>query len=377
MKYLYWRGLSLWCRYPLSSYPACYPLGIKTTGSRTDKKRCEVLGETTLSALRTKAKEGTLFEKPEEEKPEEEPEYNPRFWRILGRYWYNHLRFKKTAKSEKFHLIHSLRKFGKMYAKDIEAGDINKWIERMKVDSQINPINNRLSNLKAVFNYANSEEKEKYNLNYNPTKKIKKLKGGNVRRFLLTPEIFERNYQYLKTKSPEFSLFYLALWETGRRPLEAGLYSWDMYSFDEQGVYIPKVITKTDEDDFLPFSDRLASELMKIPTFLRTGYMFKNTIGTPLICMIDGKLRNNCYYHMKKLRNKFGNDVGWARDTRRGFVTRKAEDEGFNFNEIMLVTGHKTFSTVKRYSIGKKTTKRRVVSGKLIHTNFIQLPKTG
>jgi hypothetical protein len=79
-KYLCWRGDSLWCRYPIPEYPDAYPLGIKTTGSKTDRERAEKEGEKKLAVLRTKAIDGSLFEK----KPEEKAPYRPKFWRLVS-----------------------------------------------------------------------------------------------------------------------------------------------------------------------------------------------------------------------------------------------------------------------------------------------------
>ena len=88
MKFLYWRGNSLWCR-----IPERHALGIvRCKDTPAETKRCEREGELVLAKIRTEIVEGTFFEK---QKPVEE-HYRPKFWRLVGNYWYHHLRFKKT-----------------------------------------------------------------------------------------------------------------------------------------------------------------------------------------------------------------------------------------------------------------------------------------
>ncbi len=373
MKNLYWRNDVLWCTYPLPDYPKQFSLKIKCTG-KEDRKVCETLAESVLSLLKTrhlegrlfnystykeKVKAGTLFEIFETD-TKKEALYRPKFWRLVGRYWYNHLRYKKSGANDRYHLIHSLKKFGSRYADTIEPGDVTKWLKSMKTAAETNTINRRLSYMQAVFSYANDQEQNKA-INYNPVRRIKKLKGGNVRSFLLTPEKFEANYSYLSEMAPKYALFYLALWSTGRRPMEVSLYTWDMYDIKQRGVNVPPSISKTDEYDFLPFSERLHDELMQ--SAKQTGLLFPNNLGNPWIYLTsDNKPRNNNYRYMKMLREKFGNSaVGVARDARRGFVTRKTS-EGHKIENIMLNTGHTTYSTIKRYKIPDTQKKRDVIA---------------
>ncbi len=366
MKYLYWRNKSLWCCYPLPGYPKRYPLKIYTKGSKRDKAICERIGDDLLSQIRAlnikgtlqnhKIKDGRLFEII----PENAHEYNPKYWRLVARYWFNHLRFKKTGRNEWYHLRHSLIKFGYKYAREINREDVVIWLNDMLKTSSINTVNNRFTYLCAAYNHSNSESNSSKKLVYNPAKGLRKIPGGNVRQFLLTPEKFERNYHFLKKESPLFSIYYLGLWETGGRPEEVALYEWNKCEIQEQGVWIPRGTTKTDEFDYTPFSDRLWLELLKIPEKEREGYIFKSESGKPWVYTVGGKILNNCYYHMKKLKKEFGEDAGWARDTRRGFVTEKFK-QGFGITDIMSITRHKTVSMVQRYKITELDIKRKVV----------------
>jgi hypothetical protein len=152
-------------------------LKIFTTGTKADKVRCEKEGDSKLAALRTKNTEGTLFDI-----KEKKVEYNPKFWRIVGRYWYYHLRFQKSGQNERYHLAHSLRKFGSKFAKDLHREDIELWRNEMRVSgSAVNSINNRFAYLQAAYEWANTESNLEKRLNYDPTIGMKKMPGGNTK----------------------------------------------------------------------------------------------------------------------------------------------------------------------------------------------------
>jgi integrase len=376
MKHLYWRGKSLWCRYPLPGYPEMFPLKIKTTGTPTDRARCEKQGEAALASLRTKAVENRLFDIQEIEEPKI---YNPKFWRLVGRYWYHHLRFKEAAKDIRFSLMHSLKKFGSKYANEIYREDIELWRNEMKLaGASVASINHRYGYLCAVYAWANTDDKLSKRIECNPTKGMKKLSGANVRTFVLTREKFERNLEYLKNgdekhdipPSPRFAVFYLALWETGRRPKEVARYEWEWINetvIDGQIVHainVPPQIAKTKEYDVVPISDRLWNEISMLA--YRHGFIFRNRLG---------ERWKYWRRHKEMLERKFGADGGWIRDTRRGMVTNKCEVEGHDPEQVRGVSGHRTASIFSRYRIGNLKNRFNVVNSEF-RTNSVQIEKT-
>jgi len=371
MKYLFWRGNSLYCRYPIPGRPRKYPIGIFSSGTPADRKRCLALGEKMLAGIRTKAAEGKLFEKPEEKRI-----YDPTFRRIARRYFCNRLRTKRSGMNERYHLIHSYRHFGPRLAREITRDDVEAWRQHMvRAGASINTVNNRFAYLGAVYAWANSESRQDRRLNWDPTTGMKKLPGGAVRHFLLTPAKFERNYSFLRdgqlakegtmakhstqwssTPCPRFALFYLALWETGRRPEEVSFYAWEMKQELEidgrqvRAFFVPPAIAKTDEPDIVPVSERLWAEMMQLG--YRSGLVFRNQ---------NGDRWQHWERHKAKLERRFGADCGWIRDTRRGFVTRKCEVEGYDPAHVRAISGHRTNSIFERYRIGNLRNIFRVV----------------
>lgn len=360
-KYLYWRGNSLWCTFPLPGKPQKYPLGIKRRKpTRQETDRCIQLGELKLSEFRVKSVTGELT-------AQRKKEYNPKYWRLVGRYWYYSLRFKKSAKDDRSHLKHSLKRFGACYAKEVTRENIEVWRQEMKqAGSAVNAINNRYAYLKRAYNYSNEESKPELRINHDPTIGMKKMKGGNIRSFLLTPEKFERNYEYIRNgekwaakpnkhcgvwkcpPDPRFAFFYLLCWETGRRPEEVSQYTWEMLNTvkiegrEINFFSVPPELAKTDTFDNVIISDRLWHEMHQLG--YRKGLVARNSTGSRW---------KHWDRHKRKLETKYGQDAGWIRDTRRGFVTRKIVQEGFDEGIVMKQSGHRTRETIKRYRINQ------------------------
>lgn len=368
MKYLFWRNKTLWCRYPLPGRRWDWSTGIKTTGTRGDRQRCEHDGEMMLAALRTKAMTGQLFEQPAKEKAP----YRPKFWRLVGRYFYHHLRFQKSGSNERYHLAHSLKEFGSKFADEVTREDVEVWRQEMVASgASINAVNNRFAYLKATFSWAHKESDARLRVTHDPTIGLSMLTGANVRSFLLTPERFERNLAFLEKESPRFATFYLGLWETGRRPLEVSTYTWEQVQsmeIDGRKVYffaVPRSATKTDEYDHVVVSDRLWSAISSLA--YRHGLVFRNE---------DGNRWKVWSRHYQKLREKFGDDCGWIRDCRRGFVTRMCETEGHDPLHVRMQSGHRTNAIFERYRIGSIRKQAGLFRGSL-DTTETQIARAG
>ena len=366
-RYIYRRGNAFWCRYPVPGFnPSGYPLEIYTTGSSTDSKRAYSLAEGLLAEIRTavsKAKKfridsGRLIEIIE--KPKEAPVYRPTYYELFCRYWLYHLRAKKTAHSIFSDIKPSLIRFGARYFDEIDRADIEQWrqeMERQKYSKAM--IRNRIQYIKAIFNYAKKETKAAYRIAYNPAEGLN-LKSGDERKFCLTPEKFERNYNYLKNGdedegykgNPDFAFFYLGAWECFRRPEEVAGYRLEYIDWDTRIMNVPGDIAKTENDDAFPFTDRLWAQIAARYQPGDTGLVFRNRNGNPWLYHSSGTkhtLINNTKRHMLRVKEKFGRDAGWFRDTRGGGITDMFRLD-VDAKVIMGLSGHHDIRSVMRYN---------------------------
>jgi integrase len=361
MKYLFWRGRSLWCRYPHPDRPETYPLKIKRAND-TEKEiaRCLKEGERALAAIRTRAVEKKFFDIQKPVEPEDPP-----FCVLALEYWSYKLRYKKSGANERFHLAHSVKRFGPYPVSTITDKAIRLWIADMSAaGASTNTVNNRITYFKAALNHAKSDLGRVIAFDFRIVDQIEKLRGGNVRQFVLTEDRFERNHEFLEKRSPEFARFYLALWETGRRPEEVARYTWRMLDTSRQELAIPADINKKGLAQTIPISDRLFwSVINTTPGHKRDGYLFKNRYGRPWL---------NFELWATRLKDAFGDDGGWIRDCRRGFVTHKTEEIGADESQVMELTGHVTSSTFRRYRIHKPENLRAIINC-TNRANFVQL----
>jgi len=389
MTYLYWRGRSLW-----SSYPARHPLGIiRSTDSKSEIARCIAEGEKAIARERLIQQDRKFFDRIGlAQVPEQESKvYKPKFWRLVGRYWYHHLRFQKSGANERFHLAHCLKAFGGMYADEITREAVETWRQEMRTSgASVNSVNNRFAYLQAVFAWAAKESRPHLRILTSPATGLQKLPGAKVRTFLLTQEKFERNYALLREgkrwpnkkpskhctpwmipPDPRFALFYLALWETGRRPLEVSQYGWEMLHEQEidgrmiRYFEVPPGITKTDDAGRVVISARLWQEMTR--QAWRTGLVFLNA---------EGQRWKHWSRHKRKLERVYGQDAGWIRDCRRGFITRKCEVEGRDPYHVRMQSGHRTDSIFRRYRIGQLSNQAAIFAEDFF-TRSSQLAKTG
>jgi integrase len=258
--------------------------------------------------------------------------YNPFLSRLIVKYWMS-IRGKKSESSLHSPLIDVLRKFWGRKALDITSAEIEFWWQNeLKTDKKDNTIRNILAMFSRVYNYTLLDSTERQILN-NPVKKCKKPKYRS-RIKVLTPELWERCYSAAKETCIQFANFWLACWETGRRPGEVAQYTWEMTDLNRKIFRIPPEITKTDEPANVPISDKLADLLMTIGPGTPTENVFIDQKGNQW----QGWRWNII---IREIRKKVGDDAVWVRDTRRGFITRKTEDEGFDSEWVRAITGQK------------------------------------
>ncbi len=369
MKYLYWRGAALWCRYPVAGKPDCYPLKIFTTGSKTDKSRCERIGEQTLAELRT----GVFFDN--QERKSEIP-YKPTYRRLAYRYIHGQYWFTKWKYNDKSKLRASIQEFGHMRYDEIESRHIIEWMKKLRAQGyKENTIRNYFFQMSGVYRFAN--EKEKINggrykrITYNPCIEAQEyLENGDEREFLLTPAQFEKHYSFLLTLDSDFHFFYLVLWECGRRPLETAQWRIEYLKWDAREIVIPPSLIKgrNSKQITLPLSDRAWHAITALCKPGETGWIFKSKSGQPWLYRAETHKKgvtSASKTWMNKLKAKFGAEaVGWMRDNRGGFVSLMCEN-----NDPLLVgsLAGQSPRTVARYNKRTRERQRHALSSRPAH----------
>jgi integrase len=253
-----------------------------------------------------------------------------------------------------------LIRFGARHYDEIDRTDIELWRQEMETAKFSKAlIRNRIQYIKAIYNYAKKETKAAYRISYNPAQGFN-LKSGDERKFCLIPEKFERNYEYFKNGdpakgyegNPDFGFFYLGAWECFRRPEEVANYRLEYIDWDTHIINVPSDIAKTKNGDAFPLTDRLWNEITARYHKGEAGLIFRNESGTPWIYHSNGTkhtLINNVKRHMRTLREKFGKDAGWFRDTRGGGITNMFR-LGADAKVIMGLSGHHDIRSVMRYN---------------------------
>ena len=387
-KYLYWRGRSLWSRYPVEGFPACYPLGIfSVNGSESDRKRCWKLGIDILSSLRTKTIENGKFFVINKEST-----YDPKVWRIIGMY-YKHRLLSSRKEFKTRWIINSLVSvFGSRRLSELKTSQIEDWLDTLKTlkgkTVSVATRNIYIGFLHGAFSwfYARKKKDGEPISIPDPTINLKQSSGANIRTFLLTEEIFQRNYAWLERNHPDLALFYLAGWETGRRPGELSTYKWSDIGFRRDcynNVYrvftVPVENSKTYSHDEVILSGRLENALDSIPVEKRTGLIFKKYRHRGEERWTRGNYKS-IWDRLKREAEAAGYNPGVLRDFRRGYITRACEERGHDASSVMQATGHRTISCFTRYRISKKENVIRINKPELYstgaHTNLIQFPKT-
>jgi hypothetical protein len=373
MKYLQWRNLSLYCSYPVEGWPDKYRL--KVFASRKSERPTiernvglpilhEIQQASVDAAIKAKL-ETKLFDK---QNPHEAPEKRRMtYLRHAARYW--HYRLKKTISgpSMKFFLMESIKEFGHRFADEITPVEISDWLGRLRAQGKaVNTINNIFRPMCSVYNFACGTSRRgllvefnpRRKITYNPTAELSLVPGGKQRKFLLTPDRFERNINWLSERNESLAQLYLLCWETDCRPLEGASYRIEWIDWQEQGIDIPPEVTKGNESAWIPLSDRLMDQIVKGIGTRKTGHIFVNEIGNPWLYYNEsGKLINNTFRYFKELRAVFP-DAGVFRDTRRGRFTLNADTHGLGM--ALKFSRHKSDCWRKYYEADRESMRAAV-----------------
>ncbi|CAK0768603.1 Tyr recombinase domain-containing protein [Gammaproteobacteria bacterium] len=350
----YWRGRSLWIDYSVHGERFREPILKRRNDDSKEVRRCEIMALKVLHKRDIQIVEDKFFDI--------RKRYDPKFWRIAGRYWKYHLSLQKSAKVERYKIVSLLKKWGRTPASRIDANDVILWMEELKNDGyQINAINNRFAYFHAIIHWALRESQVDKRLDANPILNVKALRGGKVRKKKKVSGQFERE---LEAARPCFRPLYFAAWESGCRPEELFGLEWENVDMEERLFIFPADHIKTFEDRVVPISDMLFDVVKDLHVKRKNPIVFPNNEGRRYT-------RQGIRWDMAIIRRAIGDADIWFRDTRKEFVSRKISKEKIPIPDVMAVTGHKTYSTIKRYCLDKIDDMRRVV-GASQHPNVIE-----
>lgn len=341
----YWRGRSLWIDFSVKGKRFREPILRRRNDNSNEIRRCEIMALKVLHKRDIQVVENKFFDIKEEK-------YDPKFWRMAGRYWRYHLSLQKSAKVERYKLVSLLKKWGRVQASKLDSSDVILWREELRKDGyEVNAINNRYAYFQAVIHWAMRESKSENRLESNPVLNVKMLKGGKVRKKKKLAGQFDKE---LEAARPCFKAIYLAGWETGCRPEELFRLEWANVDMEERLFVFPADQVKTFEDRVIPISDRLFEVVKNLYEKRTSDIVFPNNIGqryTP----------QGVRWDMRIIRDKVSDKDIWFRDLRKEFVSRKISKERLPIPDVMAVTGHRTYSTIKRYCLDKIDNMRTVV----------------
>jgi len=173
---------------------------------------------------------------------------------------------------------------------------------------------------------------------------VKLYKEHGARDRILSEEEYQR---LLDAASPHLRRLILCAYETGMRAGELKKLTWDKIDFKTGFIRLAAEDTKTNEKRAVPISMTLRATLEEIRKEQREGkvapiggYVF-TWRGNP---MTEGwKTAFHAACRRARIENFHFHDL------RHTFVTRKVR-EGWDYEHIMAITGHRTFATFQRYN---------------------------
>lgn len=353
-KYLYWRGESLWCRYPLPDHPRGhrYPLGLRSPrdGSRAQCER-EALKNGYLP-VRADPHPDLLHPR--------QPVYNPTVGDLCDRFRSS---VASNLSSSVRVTINGLKKrFGKRFWDQITVEDLHTWVtQAFRQKMAVATAKNYTYWLQRVFEFASSETDLSRRIPTNPIEKFQFPKMTcAIRTHYVPPESFHKYLNWFQTRFPEFVPFYTAMILTGRRPSEIAKWDWNNVGEEQHNatiihfIEVPSLDTKTKTQDRVYIPEDLWA-VIKMQGW-RNGYVFRNThTGKPWASPVWN-------YRIRVLKRAFPNDPILQkmvpRDTRRGLISYRLEyapvEERWDAKVTQQVVGHKTISSTERYRVANK-----------------------
>lgn len=238
--------------------------------------------------------------------------------------------------------ILSATRLGRFPLSKIKPADVVKIRDEFSEVVGANTVRLRLTLLSHLFTIAQTE----WGMDYlrNPVKSIRKpsLKGTARDRRLMPGEETSLLDAATEYGHPHPAIIALAI-ETAMREGELAEFRWEHVRLSDKVIYLPKEITKNNEDRDVPLSSRAVEILRSIPRRLDGKVI---GIKANSISQAFGRICN-------RTKDAEGNPAPIEdlhfHDLRHEATSRLFE-KGLDSMQVAAITGHKTLQMLKRYT---------------------------
>ena len=229
------------------------------------------------------------------------------------------------------------RRAAQLTLKDVDAYRNSRFAEksRRKTTPAPGTLDREVALLRRILNYA----VQCGDLSRNPLDGVQLLRKPNIRRVVISEEIFQK---LLQAAERVFRPILLVAYDHGLRKGEILGLRWEQLDVREGVIRLAPQDTKGGEHRVVYLTSRTLEALRALPRRLHAVHVFTNPATGERWWEIRKMFRRAC-------RNA-GLENIWFHDLRRSFVTN-ARRRGVPESVVMKLSGHRTRSVFDRYNV--------------------------
>lgn len=225
--------------------------------------------------------------------------------------------------------------FGKKLLQDITVQDVEAYRSVRSQGRAVATVNGDHQILRHMFKHAMRRDY----LMRNVASLVVEPQPNNARNRVLEPAEWERLY----AAAPEwFKPVLLTGYHTAMRLEEILTMEWDRVDLEKNRFFLPKHLTKTNQERYVPLTSTLRRELIRLKS-LDGVIRFRG-----LVFQKDGKKIDHTYRTVQELCVKENIQNFRFHDLRHCAATNLA-DAGVDAETIMAITGHRSVEMYLRY----------------------------